>query len=553
VLQATPSYIVYDLAVGFTGVYISLVVWESRPSNRIGPLLFMYSAWFLLSPVRLIPNVGWISLGWIVQSAVQALFVHIVLAYPSGRLQARLDRTFVAVVYTYTIGMPLIELTVAPARDLFGCPGSVCPARPPLLVAHESLFQQLTSVDNVFLGVAALIFLALIARRYVLGSPRRRRQVLPVTIVAFLAAINAVVSQYIPSTNTGPWQVADIGDHAIHLGFAVALLAGFYASRLERSHIADLLVRFAGAHADSIEPLLAPVLRDPHLRLGIWDRDGRRYMDRDGAELAIVSGDRDRVLTKIDGDEGEPLAALIHERTVLDDPQLTAAMIAAARLALENERLHERVGAQLAEVRASRARMMQAGDNERRRLERDLHDGAQQRLLAVGMALQLARDDVGEGGTTARLLREAEVELEAALDELRQLARGIHPAVLTDQGLAGAVRALVERSPVPVELVALPEQRLPEPVEKAVYFLVCEALQNIAKHSRANQVRVSIAPHDGHVRVAVTDDGVGGANPELGSGLNGLRDRIEAVDGVFAVASEPGGGTVVSAELPCEL
>ena len=191
-------------------------------------------------------------------------------------------------------------------------------------VIHTSQpFQQLTSVDNVFLGVAVLVFLALIARRYLLGSPRRRRQLLPVTIVAFLAAINAVVSQYIPSTNTGPWQVADIGDHVIHLGFAVALLAGFYASRLERSHIADLLVRFARAHADSIEPLLAPVLCDPQLRLGIWDRDGRRYVDRDGAELAIVAGDRDRVLTQIDGDEGFALF-----RIAIQDRKLAAGEVA---------------------------------------------------------------------------------------------------------------------------------------------------------------------------------------------------------------------------------
>jgi signal transduction histidine kinase len=206
---------------------------------------------------------------------------------------------------------------------------------------------------------------------------------------------------------------------------------------------------------------------------------------------------------------------------------------------------------QLAEVRASRTRIVTAGDEERRRLERDLHDGAQQRLLSLGLALRLVRSELGSGANgAAALLGEAEAELAAALEELRELAQGIHPTVLTEHGLGPALKTLAARSPMPVELQHVRDERLPAPVEAAAYFVVSEALANAAKHARASAVSVSIVCEHGSLVVEIEDDGVGGAAPRTGSGLAGLADRVHALEGVLTIESEAGGGTRLRAKIP---
>jgi signal transduction histidine kinase len=205
----------------------------------------------------------------------------------------------------------------------------------------------------------------------------------------------------------------------------------------------------------------------------------------------------------------------------------------------------------LEQLAASRARIVHAGDTERRRLERDLHDGAQQRLISLSIALRLARARVAEDPAGARqLLDAAAEELGNALEELRELARGIHPAVLTDRGLRAAIEALASRSPVPVELESVPSERLPEPVEVAAFYVVSESLANVAKYASAEVARIRVARQDGRLVVEVADDGVGGADPSKGSGLRGLTDRVEALEGELVVTSTPGSGTCVRAEIP---
>jgi signal transduction histidine kinase len=202
-------------------------------------------------------------------------------------------------------------------------------------------------------------------------------------------------------------------------------------------------------------------------------------------------------------------------------------------------------------MRASRVRIVSAGDEERRRLERDLHDGAQQRLLSLGLALQLARAELGPGANGATtLLGEAEAELAAALEELRELAQGIHPAVLTEHGLGPALKTLAARSPLPVELQQVPDERLPAPVEAAAYFVVSEALANVAKHAHASAAAVSVTCEHGSLVVEVEDDGVGGAEPRTGSGLAGLADRVHALDGRLTIESAADRGTRLRAALP---
>ncbi len=206
----------------------------------------------------------------------------------------------------------------------------------------------------------------------------------------------------------------------------------------------------------------------------------------------------------------------------------------------------------LAELRASRARIVEAGDAERRRLERNLHDGAQQRLVSISLALRLALSRLrSDSSAAADILAAASEELALALEELRELARGIHPAVLTDRGLAAALESIAGRSPIPVEVEAVPEERLPGAVEAAAFYVISESLANVVKYANASAVRVSVTRVNGRAVVEVTDDGVGGANPERGSGLRGLVDRVESLDGTLALSSPEGGGTTVHAEIPC--
>jgi signal transduction histidine kinase len=227
------------------------------------------------------------------------------------------------------------------------------------------------------------------------------------------------------------------------------------------------------------------------------------------------------------------------------------AVCAAAGIALENERLQADLRARLAELRGSRARIVQAGDAERRRLERNLHDGAQQRLVSLSLELQLLASRLEHDSEAAQLLAAAREGLAASLIELRELAQGIHPAVLSDHGLAVALEAVAARAPLRVQLTVDVDGRLPEPVEVAAYYLVSEGLTNVAKYAHASAAAVHVERDNGRLVVEVTDDGVGGAHPDQGSGLRGLADRVEALNGRVRIWSPPSAGTRVRAEIPC--
>lgn len=302
-----------------------------------------------------------------------------------------------------------------------------------------------------------------------------------------------------------------------------------------------------------IREALSEALGDPSLRLAFWLPEQRRYVDEEGRRLELPDEMAlERHLTHIEDSEGDPLAVLIHDPALLQDQERLDAVAGAARLALENERLHAELQAQLQEVRESRARVVEAGDSARQRLERDLHDGAQQRLLALSLAIERART-LSDGEDRSRLeslLSEASAELKETLAELRELARGIHPALLTDEGLGPAVEALARRAALPTRVVDAPSQRFSPTVEAAAYFIISEGLANAAKHSKASEATVSIEADDGWLVVEVSDDGEGGAKFDGGSGLVGLEDRVVSLGGEFVLRSSPGAGTRIQARLP---
>jgi signal transduction histidine kinase len=222
------------------------------------------------------------------------------------------------------------------------------------------------------------------------------------------------------------------------------------------------------------------------------------------------------------------------------------------REANEYERLNAELRARFEEVRASRARLVEDEADSRRRIERNLHDGAQQRLTALALDLRLARSRVKDDpGKAEELIAHAEEELGKAIEDLREIARGIHPAVLSDRGLRPALESLAGKADLPVELLAVPDERMPQSVERAAYNVVAEAVTNAARHAQASHCEVKVVRHNGHALVEVKDDGVGGADPRDGNGLRGLADRLSALDGVLELVSAPGEGTIVYAEIPC--
>jgi signal transduction histidine kinase len=327
---------------------------------------------------------------------------------------------------------------------------------------------------------------------------------------------------------------------------------GLLRSRLARGAVAELVVALGQTRAPGqLRDALARALHDPSLTLAYWLPEQRRYVDRHGQPAELASDDSGLVTTIVERD-GRRIAALVHDSSLRDDPDLVEAVCAAAGLALENERLQAELRAHLDELRASRVRIVEAADAERRRLERDLHDGTQQRLVSVSMALGLAESKLASDPTAARkILDETRNTLATALEELRELSQGIHPGILTERGLGPALQDLAYAAPVPIELSVPLERRLPPPVEAAAYYVVAEALTNVAKYASASAVSVSVTQRNGRALVEVRDDGVGGADRARGSGLRGLTDRVEALGGRLSVESPPGRGTYLKAEIPC--
>ena len=547
-LNVEPPLVVAFVALGSLWILAGLIAWWKRPDNHTGPL--MAAAGFLV--FTWLPSFWEASLPSTVFGLTDRLFlavaVHLFVAFPRGRLSSPLERVVVGAVYADVL------LVAGLGAQLFRGPDDpffVDGPRNLLLVAdNRGLADALELAADVALAALFVAAAVLLARRWRMASAPARRALAPVlwsgALVLFLGA--GLLTHY-PSYDTPVGSVL-LSLFLVAVGIVpLAFLAGLLRMRLHRSAVADLVMELGSPLRPSqVREAIARTLGDPSLELAFWLPEGERYVDLDGNAFDPEE-DPGREVTLLEHD-GTRLAALVHDPALHDDPELVQAVGAAASLTLENARLQAELRAQLEEVRASRARIIEAGDAERLRVERDLHDGAQQRLLGIRLALQLARVHLADGvAEVDDLLAEADAEVVGALGELRALARGIHPPILTEEGLAPALSALARRAAVPVELNVC-AGRLPATVEATAYFVSAEALANIAKHAHASHVRLEVARTNGRVAIVVSDDGVGGADP-TGAGLRGLRDRVEALDGRLEVESPPGGGTRVSAAIPC--
>ena len=537
----TVSDVIYRLTGG-SFVAAGLVAWQRRPADRVGALMVVTGFLFFVAPLATQVDSSTVqTLGTLCTDYWTITFVILLLVFPQSRaIRGRVERALIV-----AFALPLV--VAQPLWLLF--------LDDPEVVNDLGFFPNDRAADWIDKGQRGLLLAATFSLFLVLvwrwwhASPPLRRVLLPVlaggaTMLSFgallaLDLINGTRSQTLLTVTL-----------VVLATVPVAFVVGLLRARLARGAIADLVLALRSEPAPAeLRAAIARALHDPSATIAYWLPEYGSYGDLDGRLVTLPDGDGQQATTLIDR-EGRHVAALTHDRSLLDEPELLAAVTAAAGIALENAQLHVDLRARLEEVRGSRARVIEEGQKERKRLERDLHDGAQQRLVALALNLRLLERRLADPEARAQL-DDAQREVGLSLAELRDLARGIHPAVVTGHGLAVALEQVAARAPLPVNLSVDVGGRLPEPVEVAAYYVVTESLTNVAKHAQATTVAVTVGRGDGGISVEIVDDGVGGADSEEGSGLRGLADRVEALGGRLRVWTPHGGGTRVRAEIPC--
>jgi signal transduction histidine kinase len=529
-------YLGIMLSWGF--VAVGSYAWLRRPDNRTGALMTILGVGVGVTGLSLFDVPALWALGAMADTVIVSVLVHLLLAFPSGRLETRSARVVVAMAYAAGALQPALVLFTR-------CEDEGCPNNPILIADNATIADVIGVVQAIFAVVSVGLTVALLLRRWRVSNPAQRRGLEPVLLLGAVIMVLGLATAGTQIAGVAPkTQIAFIAAFAL---LPAAFLLGLLRTRFFRTATVTRLIEQLAREPRDVREALAAALGDETLVVAYWLPE-RGYVDREGHVLPPAG--EGRVLTEIDH-EGRRVGALVHAGAVNDTPELLADASAAAALALENARLEVELRARLEALRASRARLVEAGDAERRRLGRDLHDGAQQRLVALMIELQLARERFTNDPAGAReLVDSAFANAQAAVGELRDLASGIHPAVLSQRGLDAALESLASRAPVPVELESALEERLPIAVETAAYFVVAEALTNVAKYAEATHARVEVRRENGCAVVDVLDDGIGGADAAGGSGLRGLGDRVGALDGTLVIESPPGAGTLVRARIP---
>jgi signal transduction histidine kinase len=496
--ENAPTFRIVFRLIGTAFVACGLIAWRRRPDSRSGLLMTATGFLLFVEPVFAqfdSPQLNVV--GDLLEDLWSITIIWLVLTMLSGgRLESTVEKVLV--------GLFVLEFGLELAWHLFlEEDGNFL-----LIRADSGVADAINETNALVVSAGCLATAAVIGVRYKRASRPRRRALLPSVAGISALLLFAVAQQAAPRWLQ--W-LAVLSLLTIPGGF----LAGLLSSRLARGGLADLFRDLPTMRGEELQPRLARALGDPDLLIA---REPPR-------------GD-ERAVARINDD-----AVLVYDASLDDDPELIEAVASAAAIALES--------------RARLERIVTAGDDERRRLERNLHDGAQQRLVALAMQLRLIQHEIDTDPSAAqKLVTTASQELALSLEELRELARGIHPAVL-DHGLEPALQTLAGQSTVPTEVMYSAGAELPEPVELAAYFVTSEALANVGKYARASSAAVRVSRDDGALVLEIFDDGIGGADATRGSGLRGLSDRVEALDGRLSVLSPPGHGTIVRAELPC--
>ena len=649
------------LFVSSSFILAGLIGWTRRPWNRTGTLMVAVGFGVLIGVLSEANHPIPFTLGALFGSLFIAAFVHLLLAYPSGRLLSRRARVLVGAGYALAFVAPLAESMFA-ARET--CKPHACPDNL-VLVSHDHAAHVVATA--LWTAASVVLFAAvvmLLLGRWRETTPGLRRILRSVYLFGGLSIVLLAIGFVVtPFSGVGAVFVS-VALIATFTTVPFIFLAGLLGTAIARGAGVGAIFSSVPERAspDEVQEGLRSALRDETAVVAYWYEEDEHYVDVEGNRLDLPEDTRRRVVTRLDyGDQ--PVAAIVHDAALLQEPELLEGVANAARIALERDKLLVEVRAraqryrallqampdlmfrisrdgryisynapserdlvndevigkllwdrlpvdladqvlesgrtalggdpsvieyhldfedgrrhyegrfaasgddeflmivreiterkqQQEELEASRQRIVAAGDAARRKLERNLHDGAQQRLVSLSLSLRLAQNQVAKSPARAEELLEASrEELMQALEELRELARGIHPAVLTDRGLEAALEALAGRAALPVEIDCVEDVELPPPVEAAAYYLVSEALANITKYAGASAVKVSIGQVNGYALVEVVDDGVGGADPTRGSGLSGLSDRVSSLNGKLVIDSPPGAGTRIRAEIPLE-
>jgi signal transduction histidine kinase len=526
---------VLTLVIGLSWVGAGLVARHRRPENRTGPVMVVTGFLWFLAQLGYVDNHLLNTIGTATELLFIVGFAYLLLSFPDGHLHSRFERIVIALAVFGTAGLQL-------AWMLFdGDPENLI-----AVTDNQDMEVLIENVQRAFGATLSLTTAVLVVRRWRQATTPVRRAAEPVLwagaasfVALAVSAVNDIVDQPLGDVEWLWWLV-----------FATvpfAFLAGLLRVQMARGAVAQLVLELGAAPAHGgVRDALARALGDPELRLAYWVPERNGFVDAAGRPVELSAG-----ATFVESG-GRRIAALEHDPALAEQPELLESVGAAAALALENERLNAELRARLEDLRASRARIVEAAETERRRVERNLHDGAQQRLVSIAMSLGLMERKLDTDPESAKpILEEARRDLATALQELRELSQGIHPSLLTERGLEAALGELPLRTPVPLQLEFSIKERLPVQVEAAAYYVVSEALANVTKYAHATAVRVRVDRVDGNALVEVADDGVGGADSSRGSGLNGLADRVEALGGRLALVSPVGRGTVVRAEIPC--
>ncbi len=540
--------IAIGLLIGWSFIGTGLFAWWRRPASRFGAMMVGVGFLSLLGSATSANQPVVFTIGVLTCNLFFVLFAHMVLAYPDNHLERTWHRRLVAAGYVLVVVGPLPGLLWGFSERM--CED--CPESPLFIAENEGLRVALNAAVSVIGAAFTVAVVGILLRRRRDATPPQRRAMAPVLWAAVTILI--LLAAALGSDAFGVAPVTDVLGWLSLIAFASVpwvFLIGLVRTRVAGAGaVSELLLRLGEEPGTgSLRCRLGQALGDDSVQLAFWLDDKGRWVDADGHTVELpVAGARAWTAVEL---EGRVVGAIVHDVTLTQEPELLRSVTAAAGLAMENERLQAQLRARVEELRASRDRIVEAGTAERRRLERNLHDGAQQRLVALSLAMRLAQSKVRKEPEQAEaMLAAAHEELTLALGELRELARGIHPAVLSDRGLGAALEALAGRAPIAVELAGVPDDRLPEPIEAAAYFVVAEALTNVVKYAHASQATVMVERVNGHAIVEIADDGVGGADPDRGSGLRGLADRVSALDGRMRLDSPAGAGTRLRAEIP---
>jgi signal transduction histidine kinase len=522
-------------------IFAGIVAWRRRTDSSFGPLLILAGFVNQLSILQWTSQPLLNTVGQLCDLLVAALWIHVFLAYPTGRLLGRAEQVVVVLAYLTAVGLQLVVLMLGGFDE-----------RHLLTVTKQpAAAEAVQNVELLLLSALALVGVVLLLRRW-WSLPRwQRRRPAQILINCFSLTLVMLAALLIAGAFQLPgFEVFRLATFAVAGLAPLAFLAGLLDARLAKAGVGELFVQLRADPSPDLRELLAHALRDPTLSLIYWLPQYGSWADQDGNSTNLPGPDSGRRVTIV-RQNGEPVAALVYDAMLGDEPELVEAVSAAAGIALENGRLEAELRARLQELHGSRTRVVEAQQNERRRLERNLHDGAQQRLVALALELGVLAEQANSDPVTQTRLKRARSEVAQSLNELRDIARGLHPAVVSGHGLAVALESLVAATPLEVQLKTDGLPRLPEQLEVAAYYVVSESLTNAAKHAQATQVSVEVGVTTGTLIVEILDEGIGGADSERGTGLRGLADRVEAMNGRLRIWSAAGDGTRVRAEIPC--